>query len=103
MTPQTGLSTNLEEKSAAPMAAMDKMLAMLGDLSERMDRLEISQVQAGEKHNGSTKSIFGLALEVGEEMNLRALERTPPPKMSTNASPATYFGARRHNHGNACG
>ena len=29
----------LEEKSAAPLGAMDQMLAMLGDLSDRMNRM----------------------------------------------------------------
>ena len=34
---------HLEEKSASPETGMDKVLAMLGDLSERMNRMEVSQ------------------------------------------------------------
>ena len=33
----------LEEKSAEPLAALDKMLAMLGDLLERVCSMESSQ------------------------------------------------------------
>ena len=34
---------HLEEKSAAPLAAIEQMQVMLGDLSERMNRMEVSQ------------------------------------------------------------
>ena len=34
---------HLEEKSAAPLTAIEKMLVMLGDPSETMDRMEVSQ------------------------------------------------------------
>ena len=72
---------------------MDKVLAMLVDLSERMNRMEVSQKeQVGKGQKGSPESIFGSALEVGAGMSLRALEHTPPPKKSPNVSPATYFG-----------
>lgn len=61
----------LEEKSAAPMGAMDQVLAMLGDLSERMNRMEVSQKeQGGKDRQGSPESIFGSALEVGAGMTL---------------------------------
>ena len=33
---------HLEEKSAAPRGAMAQVLDMLGDLSERMNRMEVS-------------------------------------------------------------
>ena len=56
----------LEGKSAAPMAAMDKMLDMVGDLSERMNRMKVFQKeQARSKKNRSPKSIFGPVLKVG--------------------------------------
>ena len=91
-------NNHLEEESAAPVGAMYKMLAMLGDLSKRINRMEVSQKeQASKGQKGSPESIFGSALGVGVGMTLQALERTPPPKRSPNVSPATYFGARRHN------
>ena len=41
----------LEEKAAAPVATMDKVLDMLGDLSERMNRMEVYQKgQVGKDH-----------------------------------------------------
>uniref|UniRef100_M4B219 Uncharacterized protein n=1 Tax=Hyaloperonospora arabidopsidis (strain Emoy2) TaxID=559515 RepID=M4B219_HYAAE len=67
----------LKEKSAVPMAALDKMLSMLGDLSESVCRMESSQSAQG------------------AGVNLQALEHTPPPKRSPNVSTATYFGVRR--------
>ena len=33
---------HLEEKSAVPDAALGKVLAMLGDLSDRLNRMEVS-------------------------------------------------------------
>ena len=85
-----------EEKSAAPLGAMDQMLAMLGDLSDRLNRMEVARdEQASKVQNGSPESIFGSALGVGAGMSLQALEHTPPPKRSPNVSPATYFMARR--------
>ncbi|CAI5746298.1 unnamed protein product [Peronospora destructor] len=64
---------------------MDKVLTMLGDLSERMNRMD------GKDHKGSPKSIFGSALGVGAGMSLQALEHTPPPQKSPNVSPATMY------------
>ena len=91
-------NNHLEEKSAAPVGAMDKVLAMLGDLSKRMNLVEVSQKkQVGKSLKGSPESIFCSSLVVGVEMSLQPLERTHPPKKSPNVSPATYFGARRHN------
>ena len=91
-------NNHLEEKSTVPVGALDKVLAMLGGLFERINRMEVSQKeQASKGQKGSPESIFGSALGVGAGMTLQTLERTPPPKKSSNASPATYFGARRHN------
>ncbi|CAI5727347.1 unnamed protein product [Peronospora destructor] len=97
--PNTADDHHLEEKSAAVVGAMDKVLTMLGDLSERMNRMEVSQKEQVSKHQKGSPgtSIFGSVLGVGAGMSLQALERTPPPKKSLNVSPATYFGARRHN------
>ena len=39
-----------EEKSAAPLAAINQTLGMLGDLSERMNRMEVSQIEQADKH-----------------------------------------------------
>lgn len=36
-----------EEKSAAPLATIEQMLVMLSDLSETMNRMEVSQRQQG--------------------------------------------------------
>ena len=86
----------LEEKSAAPVGAMDQMLAMLGDLSDRLNRMEVARNEQVDKdQKGSPESIFGSSLGVGAGMSLQALEHTPPPKKSPNVSPATYFMARR--------
>ena len=53
-----------EDKSAVPASALDKMLAMIGDLSERMCRLE--SLQSGQvdlqQHTSAESSIFGSAL-----------------------------------------
>ncbi|CAI5706598.1 unnamed protein product [Peronospora effusa] len=46
----------LEDKSAAPMGAMDKMMGMLGDISESFNRLESSQKEhAGKNFKGPLK------------------------------------------------
>ena len=34
---------HLEDKSTVPAAALGKVLAMLGDLSDRLNRMEVSQ------------------------------------------------------------
>ena len=69
------------------------MLAMLGDLSDRKNRMEVARKeQAGKDQKGSPESIFGSALGVGAGISLQTLEHTPPFKMSPNVSPATYFG-----------
>ena len=48
---------HLEEKSAAPETALDKVLAMLRDLSDRMNRMEVSQrEQAGGRRKDSAES-----------------------------------------------
>uniref|UniRef100_A0AAV1VL66 CCHC-type domain-containing protein n=1 Tax=Peronospora matthiolae TaxID=2874970 RepID=A0AAV1VL66_9STRA len=72
------------------------MLAMLGDLSERMNRMEVSQREQGGKNwQGSPESsIASRQQEVGAGINLQTLNRTPT-KESPNVSPATYFGIRR--------
>ena len=91
----------IEEKSAAPVTAMDKVLAMLEDLSERMNRMKVSEKeQIGKHQKGSSESsIFGSFLGGEAGMSLQALEHIPPPKNSPNVSPATYFEARLHVEG----
>ena len=82
----------LEEKSAVPAAVvLDKMLAMLGDLSERMCRMETSQSGQvdPQRKDSAESSVFGSALGAGAGINLQALEHTSPPKQSPNVSPAT--------------
>uniref|UniRef100_A0AAV1U801 Uncharacterized protein n=1 Tax=Peronospora matthiolae TaxID=2874970 RepID=A0AAV1U801_9STRA len=62
---------HLEEKSAASVRAMDQMLAMLGDLSDRMNRMEFARTeQASKDQKGSPESIFGSVLGVGAGMSL---------------------------------
>uniref|UniRef100_M4BS38 RxLR effector candidate protein n=1 Tax=Hyaloperonospora arabidopsidis (strain Emoy2) TaxID=559515 RepID=M4BS38_HYAAE len=87
----------LEENSAVRMVALDKMLAMLGDLSELVCGMELSQSAQGdqERKDSGESSIFNSALEAGAGVNLQALEHTTPPKRSPNVSPAMYFGFRR--------
>ena len=102
--PNKANDDRLEEKSAAPMEAINQVLAMLGDLSEQMNRMEVFQKeQGGKDRQGSPESIFGSALGERAGMTLQALKRTPPPKKSPNVSPATYFGERHHIHANGDG
>uniref|UniRef100_A0AAV1UWA3 Uncharacterized protein n=1 Tax=Peronospora matthiolae TaxID=2874970 RepID=A0AAV1UWA3_9STRA len=39
----------LDEKSAAPVGAIDQVLAMLGDLSDRMNRMEVARKEQSER------------------------------------------------------
>ena len=73
------------------------MLAMLGDLSERMGRMESSQhgQVGGQRKESAESSVLYSVLGSGAGITLQALEHTPPPKRSPNVSPATYFGFRR--------
>ena len=89
--------TQLEEKSAVPATALDKMLAMLGDLSDRMGRMESTQAgQVNRKSKDSEESsIVGSVLGSRAGITLQALEHTPLRKPTPNVSPASYFGARR--------
>ena len=99
--PNKAANSHFEGKLSAPVGVMNKVLTMLGDLSERMNRMEVYQKeQVVKDQKGSPKLIFGSVLGVGAGMSLQDLKRTPPPKKSPNVSPATYFGARRHNHVN---
>ena len=88
---------NLEEMSAVPAAALDKILAMLGNLSERMGRMESSKAEQvnGKRKDSAESIIFGPVLGSGAGINLQALVHTPPPKRPPYVSAATYFGARR--------
>ena len=90
---------NLLEKSVAPVAATDKVLAMLGGPSKWMNRMDVSQKEQVDKHQKSLTelSLFGSVLVIGAGRILQALERTPLPKKSPNLSPATYFRSRRLN------
>ncbi|CAI5723649.1 unnamed protein product [Peronospora farinosa] len=84
----------LEEKPAAPIGAMEKLIRMLGDISERLNRLESSQKEhAGKNVKGPSESLFGSVLGAG--MTLQALEEAPPRKKS----PAD-LGGRRQDFGN---
>lgn len=80
-----------EEKSAVPAAALDKMLAMLGDLSKRLCRIESSQVDNGERQckDCAESSVFSSVLGAGTVMtprlcsrgllpNVRRTSRRPP-------------------------
>ncbi|CAI5744872.1 unnamed protein product [Peronospora destructor] len=73
---------NLEEKSAVPVAALDKIFALLGDLSERMRRMESSQTGQDDRQrkDSAELSIFGSALGAVRGMSLQALEHTPSPE-----------------------
>ena len=72
------------------------MLVMLGNLSERMNRMEVSQREQANKHweDSPESSVASREREVGSGLKLRALEHTPS-KRPSNMSPATYFGVRR--------
>ena len=61
--PNMAANNHLGEKSAAPVGAIDKVLDMLRNLSERMNRMEVSQKeQVVKDQKGSPKTIFGSAL-----------------------------------------
>ncbi|CAH0484748.1 unnamed protein product [Peronospora farinosa] len=70
---------------------------MLGDLLERMNRMESSQAGKAEQQRKDSveSSIFSSFLETRASINLQALKRTPPYKRSPNLLPVTYFGAQR--------
>ena len=93
----TTRDNQLEEKLAMPAAALDKMFAMLGDLTDRMRRMESSQPVPGDHHynDSSESSVFCSVLGSGGGMNLQALEHYPPPRRGPNVSPATHFGTRQ--------
>ena len=76
-----------EEKSGVLEAALVKVLAILGDLSERMCRIEYSKSGQVRRHrkDSAESSVFDSILRFGAAMNLQALERNPSPKRS-----ATY-------------
>ena len=63
---------NLEEMSAVPAAALDKILAMLGNLSERMGRMESSKAEQvnGKRKDSAESIIFGPVLGSGACINL---------------------------------
>ena len=71
----TTRDNQLEEKLAMPAAALDKMFAMLGDLTDRMRRMESSQhVQGDHYYNDSGEpSIFGSVLDSVGGINLQDL------------------------------
>ena len=87
----------LEEKSAAPAEAIEKMLVILGDLTERMNRMEVSQREQDSRLSTDSPEFRAenRKREVGAGINIEALERSPP-KVSPTVSPATYFGIRQH-------
>ena len=80
-----------------PVVALEMMLAMLGDLSERIGRMEFLQARQVEQQrkDSAELSIFGSVLGSGAGINLQDMESTLPPKRSPSVSQATYFGARR--------
>ena len=87
--PNKTAENHLEEKSTAPVGAMDQVLVMLGDLSDGINRMEVSQKEQADKdQKGSPESIFESALD-GSGDFFQALECTPPPKRSPNVSPTT--------------
>ena len=71
----------LEEKSAVPIAALYKVLAMLCDLSELVCRMESSQSAQvdQERKDSEESSVFNSALRAGAGVNLQSLEHTTPP------------------------
>uniref|UniRef100_A0AAV1U717 Uncharacterized protein n=1 Tax=Peronospora matthiolae TaxID=2874970 RepID=A0AAV1U717_9STRA len=87
---------HLERKSAAPLAAINQMLVMLGDLSERMNRIDVFQREQTNKRweDSPESSVASREREVGAGLKFRTLEHTPP-KEPSNVSPATYFCVRR--------
>ena len=62
-----------EEKSEVPLVAWEKLLAVLGNLSERMSRVEFSQFGQAARHrkDSAESSVIGSNLGVGTGMNLR--------------------------------
>ncbi|KAG3106234.1 hypothetical protein PI124_g13866 [Phytophthora idaei] len=69
-----------------------------------MGRLEASQARQEKEErlkDAAEPSVFGSSLGIGAAMDLRALERTPPPRRTLGVSPATYLGARQPGYADA--
>ena len=99
--PSKAATNYFEGKSVASVKAMNKVVAMIGDLSEQINRMEVFQKEkVGKGQKRSPESIFGSALGVGAGISLQALQLTPLPKKSPNEFLATFFGERRHNQVN---
>uniref|UniRef100_A0AAV1T9C7 Uncharacterized protein n=1 Tax=Peronospora matthiolae TaxID=2874970 RepID=A0AAV1T9C7_9STRA len=92
---------NLEVKAeAVPGNTEQRMLDLLTGLAERMAKLEASQ---GTKDQPMDKesSVFGSAIGLGQPMNRRALDVTPPRAPSPHMSPGTYFGMNQPGYARA--
>uniref|UniRef100_A0AAV1T532 Integrase catalytic domain-containing protein n=1 Tax=Peronospora matthiolae TaxID=2874970 RepID=A0AAV1T532_9STRA len=92
---------NLEVKAeAVPGNTEQRMLDLLTGLAERMAKLEASQ---GTKDQPMDKesSVFGSAIGLGQPMNRRALNVTPPRAPSPHMSPGTYFGMNQPGYARA--
>uniref|UniRef100_A0AAV1UNP6 Uncharacterized protein n=1 Tax=Peronospora matthiolae TaxID=2874970 RepID=A0AAV1UNP6_9STRA len=87
----------LETLAVPAAAALDKMLDMLGNLSERTFGMKSSKFEQVDRQRkkSSVSNIFGSALGAGKGTYLQVSERTPPHKHSLNVSPDPFFGARR--------
>ena len=88
---------HLKEKSAAPAMALDKVLAALGYIFDRMNWMEYSQKEQGGRirNDSEEASTFNSALVVGAGIDLQTWYCTSPRMRDPNdVSPATYFGAR---------
>ena len=74
--PKTTDGEQLEEKLAAPMRAMDRMMSILGNISDRINRFESPQRSETTKTAKKPReSLFGYVLGAG--MTIQALDGPP--------------------------
>ena len=82
----------LEVKAEAlPQTTEEIMLDLLTELAQPMDKLEASQ-GAKDQPMDKESSMFRSSMGLGQPMNRRALDVTPPRAQFPHMSPETYFG-----------
>ena len=92
-----------EEVKEEPRNTRSKLMDLLTGLTERTERMEVSQGRLKEKERlkGHKASVFGSDFVLGKAMTREALGVTPPRRVSPVVSPSTYFGARQLGYASA--
>jgi hypothetical protein len=97
---QYGAAVEAVKDPPKPEDPHGKLLDLLTNLAERMERLEASMSRQEEYDSRPSRelSIFESAIGLGRPMDRHALDKTPPPRDSL-VSPGTYFGVRQNGYG----